>query len=37
MGLGRCGTDENLIQKFDDDIKKRTQNPLGVDIVSTDV
>ena len=30
-----CGTDENLIQKFDDDIKKRTQNPLGVDIVST--
>lgn len=30
-----CGTNENLIQKFDDDIKKRTQNPLVVDIVST--
>ena len=30
-----CGTNENLIQKFDDDIKKRTEEPLGVDIQST--
>lgn len=29
-----CGTNENLIQKFDDDIKKRTEKPLGVDIRS---
>jgi len=30
-----CGTNENLMQKFDDDIEKRTENPLGVDIQST--